>query len=176
MIKTTKILETNRLILQEFSALDAENLYQLNVNPEVIKYTGDPAFKSITEAEKFIANYSDYKKNGFGRWAVVLKSSDTFLGWCGLKLNSEGFIDIGFRFFEDQWGKGYATESANAVLNYGFNVLNLKEIIGRAASENKASVHVLEKLNMTFWKSDTCHGIENAGYYRINKQAYNNFL
>ncbi len=118
-------------------------------------------------------NYSDYQTNGFGRWAVIDKPSNQFLGWCGLKLNEEKFIDLGFRFFKTQWGKGYATESARATLEYGFNQLNMNEIIGRVALDNKASINVLEKLSMTFWKYDQCKGIQNSVYYKLNKAQFN---
>lgn len=65
------ILETGRLILRELNTADAENLYRLNQNPEVIKYTGNAAFHSINEAKSFLENYSDYQKHGYGRWAVI---------------------------------------------------------------------------------------------------------
>jgi RimJ/RimL family protein N-acetyltransferase len=168
-----KIIETERVILRELIPSDAINFYKLNADPEVIRYTGDLPFSSATEAESFLLNYRDYHQHGFGRWAVVTKDTNNFLGWCGLKLNEERFIDIGFRFFRSVWGKGYATESAKASLDYGFNQLSIDEIIGRVSSENKPSIRVLEKLNMKFWKYDNCEGIESAMYYRINKVQYN---
>ena len=145
------ILETDRLVLREFSIEDAENFYQLNLNPNVIKYTGDKAFESISLAENFLINYIDYKTNGFGRWAVINKANGEFLGWCGLKYAKElNQTDIGFRFFEKHWNKGFATESAEACINYGFEKLNLKTIVGRAMAENIASIKVLEKLGMKY--------------------------
>jgi|TARA_B110000259_G_scaffold156815_1_gene178506 ribosomal-protein-alanine N-acetyltransferase len=62
-----KITETNRLILRELDSNDSEFFYNLNLDPEVLKYTGDLPFSSIVDAENFLINYSDYKKNGFGR-------------------------------------------------------------------------------------------------------------
>lgn len=168
-----KIVETNRLILRELNRTDAKQFFNLNANPEVLKYTGDVPFSSISNAESFLKNYTEYKKNGFGRWAVLSKTSGEFLGWCGLKRNEEGDIDLGFRFFQENWGKGYATEAAKACLNIGFNTLHIDEIIGRAAIENIASTKVLEKIGMTFWKKDLCEGIENSVYYKINKTQYN---
>lgn len=168
-----RITETKRLILRELRPSDAEIFFELNADPEVMKYTGDVAFPSILKAEHFLKNYSDYRNNGFGRWAVILKNSNKFLGWCGLKLNEENLIDLGFRFFRNEWGKGYATESANASLEYGFNHLNIDEIIGRDSQDNKASIKVLKKSGMKFWKNDTCKGIENAVYYKINNTQYN---
>ena len=145
------ILETERLYLREFLPEDGLNFFNLNSDPEVIKYTGNKAFESLSEANSFILNYSDYKEHGFGRWAVCLKSTNKFLGWCGLKLEiDKNEIDLGFRFSKNNWGKGYATESAIACVKYGFNILNLKEIVGRAYVKNKASIHVLEKCGLKF--------------------------
>jgi len=146
-----KIAETERLILRELTPEDAEHFFNLNQNPNVIKYTGDSSFTSVEEARNFLKNYKDYERNGYGRWAVVDKSDHTFLGWCGLKYHEETReTDIGFRFFEEYWNKGYASESAAASLNYGFEKLNLPKIIGRAMAENTASIRVLQKMGMLF--------------------------
>ncbi|MGL4581624.1 MAG: GNAT family N-acetyltransferase [Flavobacterium sp.] len=145
------ILETERLLLRELTIDDATNFYQLNLNPNVMRYTGDDAFSSVEEAHTFLANYSDYERNGYGRWAVIRKEDNAFLGWCGLKYNADiGETDIGFRFFEEFWNKGYATESAKACLEYGFTTLGLPHIIGRAMRENMASIKVLEKIGLVY--------------------------
>jgi len=145
------ILETDRLLLREFEVCDAKNFYELNLNPNVIKYTGNKAFKDINEAKYFLENYSDYQRNGFGRWAVINKANQVFLGWCGLKYDEKlNETDIGFRFFEHFWNLGFATESAKACIDYGFAKLNLKTIIGRAMKENSASVKVLEKIGLQY--------------------------
>lgn len=166
------VLETNRLVLREFELTDAKDCYFLNADPEVMKYTGDSAFASVPAAENFLKAYDHYQKHGFGRWAVILKSDQQFLGWCGLKRHEDLMVDLGFRFFRNQWGNGYATEASMACLNYGFNHLNLQKIIGRASQENKASIRVLEKIGMRFWKYDECKGIENSAYYMIAKEHY----
>lgn len=168
-----QITETSRLTLREFELSDAEKMWELNSDPDVIKFTGDPPFDSIEKAGEFIKNYKDYSENGYGRWAVIAKDKNDFVGWCGLKLNEDNFVDIGFRFFKKDWNKGYATESAKACLDYGFSDLNLNEIIGRASSENTASIRVLKKLSMDFWKNDDCKGIENSVYYKMNKSKFN---
>ena len=141
------ILETERLILREFSLLDAESLFALNTNPNVLQYSGDAPFTSVAASELFICNYSSYADYGYGRWSVVLKSSNEFIGWCGIKFHpSLNYTDLGFRFFEKHWNQGYATESGRAVINYSFTQLNLKELVARVENENLASVRVLQKL------------------------------
>jgi len=158
------IIETNRLYLRELSISDADDFYELNKDNDVMKYTGDKPFDSVEAAQVFLKNYKDYKMNGFGRWAVVLKEGETFIGWCGLKLNEENLIDVGFRFYKKYWNNGYASESAQAVLNYGFTTLQMTEIIGRVDQSNTASIRVLEKLGMKFWKQN-----KSIIYYKLGK-------
>ena len=167
-----KILETSRLILREFELHDAKEMWELNNDPDVIKYTGDPPFESVEEAKLFLKNYSDYQKNGFGRWAVLLKDTNEIIGWCGLKLNDDTKVDIGFRFFKKYWNNGYATESAKACLQYGFKNLELTEIIGRASVYNKPSIKVLENIHMNYWKTETYPGLGDTVYYRISHKEY----
>ena len=165
-----EILQTERLLLRELNPDDAENFYKLNLNPNVIKYTGNSAFKDIDEAKEFLENYQDYQLNGFGRWAVIEKSTNEFLGWCGLKYDKNlDETDIGFRFFEEHWNKGLATESAKACINFGFENLNLKSIVGRAMSENIASIKVLEKIGLKFEREFDFDKSNKGVIYRINK-------
>lgn len=161
------ILETSRLVLRELNLGDAKDFYALNSNPKVIRYTGDSAFKNIGEAKQFLENYQDYKLNGYGRWAVILKETNQFIGWCGLKFDNDE-TDIGFRFFEQEWNKGYATESALACLNYGFKELQLKCVIGRAMKTNIWSIRVLEKIGLEYDRDIEFDGCE-AVLYRIEK-------
>jgi RimJ/RimL family protein N-acetyltransferase len=164
-----QILETNRLILRELSTADAKDFYRLNSDSEVMKYTGDLPFNSEADAKGFLENYSAYKDYGYGRWAVILKDTGCFIGWCGLKINEENLVDLGFRFFKEQWGKGYATEAAKASIYYGFEKIGLDQIIGRSARKNYGSIRVLEKIGMKFWKNDSCKGIQDSVYYKITR-------
>lgn len=145
------ILETKRLILREITVEDAVHAYELNLDPEVIRYTGDVAFASIDEARNFLKNYDHYQKYGFGRWGVINKADGDFLGWCGLKYTADlNEHDIGFRFFKRHWNKGYATESAKACIDIGFDRFGMTTIVGRAMKDNIGSIRVLEKIGLTF--------------------------
>jgi RimJ/RimL family protein N-acetyltransferase len=166
------ILDTERLVLREFEERDAQNLFDLNADSDVIRYTGDPPFSSVLDARKFIRNYDQYERYGYGRWAVLLKPEEKFIGWCGLKMNEIHEVDIGYRFFKKFWNLGFATEAATACLKYGFEHLQLGSIIGRSAKENHASIRVLEKIGLRYWKDDTCKGMENSLYYRITLKEY----
>ncbi|MFP3833340.1 GNAT family N-acetyltransferase [Chryseobacterium sp. SIMBA_028] len=165
-----KILETDRFLLRELTVDDAMSFYELNKNSKVIQYTGDRSFESVEEAVTFLRNYKDYGENGYGRWAVIDKSNNEFLGWCGLKYDSsKDETDLGFRFFEKFWNRGVATESAIACLKYGLGQLKLKKIVGRAMSENIASIKVLQKLGFTFDKEFDFDGYKGV-IYTIEKK------
>lgn len=159
------ITETNRLYLREMSIADAENLYLLNLDFDVLKYTGDVPFKNIDEAKTFLENYDHYKKFNFGRWAVINKIDNDFLGWCGLKYSQDvDEIDLGFRFFKKHWQKGYATESAKACIDIAFNKFRISTIVGRAMKENIASIKVLEKIGLRYYKPYAFDGEEGVIY------------
>lgn len=144
------IITTDRLFLRTFKSVDAYSLFRLNNDPEVLKYTGDPPFKNEEEARQFVLNYSHYQQYGLGRWAVIARVDQAFLGWCGIKYSAESNeYDIGFRFFKKYWNKGYATESAAACLQFA-SKLGIFEVVGRANKKNLASIRVLEKLGMRY--------------------------
>jgi RimJ/RimL family protein N-acetyltransferase len=153
-----KNLETERLYFRELSLDDAKLLIDLNSNPNVIRYVDDGPVKDLDEAKKILTDiiFPQYP-NKMGRWAVHLKATDEFIGWCGLKYVKEADeVDLGYRFFEQYWGKGYATEAAKAVLDYGVYTLKLKNIIARAAKANVASIHVIKKLGFAYMEDDMC--------------------
>jgi [ribosomal protein S5]-alanine N-acetyltransferase len=161
---------TERLYLREMNVDDAEQAFLLNSDPEVVRHTGDGPFASVEAAREFLAAYRDYKVNGLGRWAVLRKADDVWLGWCGLKRHPNGDVDLGYRLLREHWGQGYATEAGRACLELGFTRFSIDTIIGRVALKNVASVRVLEKLGMTYWKTDVCEHDPEALIYRIERQ------
>jgi len=162
-------LETERLFLREFIISDAQHMFALNSVPEQIEYTGDIAFDSEKEARNFLEEYKDYSLNGFGRWACISKEANEWIGWCGLKKHKDGAVDLGYRFFKQFWGKGFATESAKACLQYGFEVLHLERIIARTDKRNLASIRVIEKIGMHYWKQEDVDHIKDALIFKIDK-------
>jgi [ribosomal protein S5]-alanine N-acetyltransferase len=150
------ILQTPRLILRRFTEADANLLLQLNSNPEVLKYLHEPLLETEEQALHILKTIilPPYKNN-LGRWAMHLKTTNEFIGWCGLKhLVQADEIDLGYRLMQNFWGNGYAFEAAKHTLEYGFNQLHLKTIIGRAHIENIASLKILEKIGMQFIKEE----------------------
>lgn len=150
------IIETKRLFLRTFTLDDAELVYNLNLDPDVIRYTGDP-IKNIEHAKQVLEQtiLPQYALYNHGRWAVLTKHDLQFIGWCGLKTRPErNEVDLGYRFLKSSWGKGYATEAAFASLKYGFEKLGLQKIIGRAMPQNLASLRVLEKCGMLYSRDE----------------------
>ncbi|MEM7656776.1 MAG: GNAT family N-acetyltransferase [Bacteroidota bacterium] len=163
---TSPILTTERLALYRFSERDAAGIFALNLDPQVLRYTGDEPFASKEDARQFLLDYQAvYEATGMGRWTVRRKSDDAYLGWCGLKRHSDGSVDIGFRLLGEFWNRGYATEAAKACVAYGFEALGVAEIIGRAVADNAASIRVLEKLGMAFRKTEQVEGLGEAVIY-----------
>ena len=159
------ILETERTKIRPLTPKDAEHFYMLNQDPEVLKYTGDNPFETVEAAKEFLVQYDQYEKYGVGRWAVINKENEEFLGWCGLKFTEKlNEYDIGFRFFRKHWNNGYATESAKACVELGLNKFKFPEIIGRAMKDNLASIRVLEKIGLVYDRNFDFEGYEGVIY------------
>jgi RimJ/RimL family protein N-acetyltransferase len=167
------VIETERLLLRDFTIEDAPLIYELNHDPEVTRYTLDPV-ENIEQAKQILEQtiLPQYALYNHGRWAVHLRVDLEFLGWCGLKYRPERHeIDLGYRFKKQAWGKGFATESAYACLNYGFEKLGLKRIVGRAMPGNIASLKVLEKIGMNYLCEEIVDGHPAKTY-----ELYNPFI
>jgi ribosomal-protein-alanine N-acetyltransferase len=150
-------IETERLILRDLLPTDDEGMFELDSNAEVHKYLGNNPNKTIEQSREQIENIRrQYIDNGIGRWAAIEKESGNFIGWSGLKFIAEhengltNIHDVGYRLIPKYWGKGYATESAKAALEYAFTKMQLEEVIGTCQQENKASRHALEKCGLKF--------------------------
>jgi [ribosomal protein S5]-alanine N-acetyltransferase len=147
------ILETPRFILREMTEADADQLVRLNANPNVIRYVGEGPVAGTEAALELLHTrvFPQYARHGVGRWAVIRKDDDRYVGWCGLKyLEDTREYDLGYRFYEEHWGRGYATETARAVLDWARAHLPNVRIVGKAHVDNSASIRVLEKLGLRF--------------------------
>jgi RimJ/RimL family protein N-acetyltransferase len=165
--------QTPRLTLREMRPEDAPALALLNADPEVVRYTGDVPFASVEQAREFLENYPSisYLRDGYGRWLVLERDSDEVLGWCGLRMQDCGEVDLGYRLVKRCWGLGYATEAAAACLDAGFGELGLAVIVARAANANVASLRVLEKLGMRVRGPVQCHGMDST-QYALTREAW----
>src|SRR5215213_1097977 len=163
----SKILETERFILRDWTLEDTTALFEICRDAEVMLYigTGKP-YKTVDEAEKFLQWAVEYQKeNGFCRWAVVEKASGKIVGSCGFACRHQlPQAELGYLFDRAVWGKGFATEAARACVNYGFEKFGFREIIALTDLENTASHRVLEKIGFTQRGIEKIDGEDNLIY------------
>ena len=167
--------ETSNLILRELVDTDDKGMFELDSNPDVLKYLYTDPQTNIQQSRDVITFIrKQYVDNGIGRWAVIEKYSGDFVGWAGLKLvtmvlnNQTNYYDVGYRLIPRYWGKGYATETAKASIAYGFNEMKLTKICATASMYNLASRRVLEKVGLTFVEEFLYEG-NPEGWYEIIK-------
>lgn len=152
--------ETARLRHRAFEPNDAEVFYRLNSHADVMRYTCEPMLESVEQARAAIEAYSDFETAGYGRWACVSKDSSRIVGFCGLKYIADmRAVDVGYRFFPEVWGQGFATEAALASVRFGFEELKLDRVIAMVKPENAASIRVLAKVGLSLvGPTNDCHG------------------
>ncbi len=183
MIKINDIY-TERLQLRRWKESDKEPFAALNADPVVMEFFP----KLLTRAESdALANdiKARFEKQGFGLWAVELKDSGQFIGFVGLNVPQfeapfMPAVEIGWRLAKEYWGKGYATEAANAVLDVAFNKLGLTEIVSFTVPANTPSRKVMERLGMTHNpiedfahpKLPVDHPLSKHVLYRINRDQW----
>ncbi len=143
-----KIFETKRLILRHWESVDVEQLFEICGDADVMAYVGDgKPFENMERTEKFLDWVQEYQKeNGFCRWAVIEKANGEIIGSCGFARLENGEIDLGYLFAKEVWGRGFATEAAQACLKYGFENLKFAKIIAMVDIEHIPSQKVLEKI------------------------------
>lgn len=164
-----KVLRTDRLILRPFTIDDIDAAYKMNLDEEVSRWTGDGGVVGKEEIRRRIQEdvLGDYAKYRYGRMAVVLKETEEFIGFCGLKyLEDYEEVDLGYRLMSQYWGRGYATEACQVCLDYGFGQLGLNKIIAMVLPQNKASIRVLDKLGFQFQR-DIVEGEDMALLYAV---------
>jgi [ribosomal protein S5]-alanine N-acetyltransferase len=149
----TTILETNRLIIRQFTFEDTAFVIELLNSPGWLKFIGERHVKTEEDAKNYLRNGSmkSYEEHGFGLSLVELKSDKTPIGVCGLlKRDFLANPDIGYAFLPEFYGQGYAFEAANATIIYAKETLDLPYVIAIVNPDNQLSIRVLEKIGMTF--------------------------
>jgi len=129
---------------------------------------------SYEKAKYDILDYANVSviQPGFGMWATVLKKNNTVIGWTCLKrLHDTNEIEIGYRYFPEYWNKGYCTEICKEILRYGFDELELNEIIAIIRPDNFGSIRVAEKLKLYFEKHVSYFGMD-LNQYTITREKY----
>lgn len=148
-------LETERLLLRRFTAADVDLLVELDSDPAVMRYItgGRPTPRHEIEDDvlpAFLAHYDRWA--GFGFWAAIEKATGEFLGWFHLRPHDGAAPDepeLGYRLRRDAWGRGLATEGAQALIDAGFRDHGASRIHAETMVVNVASRRVMEKCGMT---------------------------
>jgi ribosomal-protein-alanine N-acetyltransferase len=160
-------LESKNCIFREWTSDDLSDLEMIFTNPLVVKHLFADGIPMTKEDLAPILSYftNHYKKYGFGPWAVLDKTTNQFIGLSGLKRVPElENVDLGFAFIPEVWGRGIATETSQAIIDYGFNQLGEKKIGAHCSPENLISKNVLKKVGMRFQKNFERRGLPNELY------------
>jgi len=147
------VLETERLTIRRLTVDDATFILRLLNEPSFLQHIGDRGVRTMAEASQYIlaGPIASYERVGFGLFLVELKNSHVPIGICGLlKRDALDDVDVGFAFVPEFWSKGYAFESASAVVAYGRDTHGLKRIVAISSQDNIASVNLLAKLGFSF--------------------------
>ncbi|MCY7352391.1 MAG: GNAT family N-acetyltransferase [Cytophagaceae bacterium] len=158
-------IETPRLRLRCFVHGDLPDLHRLDSDPDVMRYVIPTRTYDETAAylQKILKNYED--GSGLVRWNVEEKASGEFIGVIGLfRLEDDTDWEIGYRFFQNFWGKGYATEALRTVIDHAFESRHVPRIVAVANPENQASYRVMEKVGMRFEKMAFYYGTDVRFY------------
>jgi len=148
-------METERVALRRFTEADVDNLFDLDGDPEVMRFTtgGIATPREVIQNEtlpRFLRYYERFE--GYGCWAAIEKSSGDFLGWFSLRPSEgadPGEVELGYRLRKAAWGKGYATEVSRALVRKGFTEHAVQRVVATADRVNYASRRVMEKTGLT---------------------------
>ena len=165
------VLETGRLTLRRFNQADVDNLFELNSDPEVMRYLngGKPTPREEIR-DTIIPFHLDYYEqfDGLGTWAAQARSTGEFLGWFHFRPGPSEGVDLGYRLRRSAWNKGYATEGSRALIHKGFTDLGVERVFAHTLTVNTASRRVMEKCGLTFVRTsryegpDTFEGTEHG--------------
>ena len=168
------LLETERLVLRRFTEADADCLFDLDNDPEVMRFIngGTPTPRDVIQNDilpGFL--YYDECFPGYGVWAAIENATGGFLGWLSFRPaeSAPNEAILGYRFRKDAWGKGYATEGARALIRRGFSELGVQRVVATTYEDNLASRRVMEKLGMTLVRTFriTSEDLKTADTYHV---------
>jgi RimJ/RimL family protein N-acetyltransferase len=159
-------LETERLLMRPVVDDDFDAVAALYGDADVMRYIGLRGPLTYEQTRERVAFMVDHwRRHGFGMWSLRLKDGGAFVGRCGLRfMDNTTEIELGYTLAKAFWGRGYATESARAVVRHVFNVLKLKRLVAIADPANTASVNVMKKLGMTFERVGHFYGSDCVLY------------
>jgi ribosomal-protein-alanine N-acetyltransferase len=161
-----KLLETKRLVLRPFETSDAEVAFGWFGDPVVMQFSPAGPDTNLEQTAQRLSNYERHQnEHGFSKWIVIDRSSGLAIGDSGLLVMEEyGWIDLGYRFEETSWGKGFATEVASAWVRVAFERFHMDLLGAFVHPKNLASVRVLEKLRFRPVGKDSIMGMDAILY------------
>lgn len=146
------MIRTERLVMRRWKDSDREPFAQLNADPRVMKHFPALLERDVSDA---LADEIEARMaiNGWGFWAVELQTSGEFIGFVGLNPGHAALpfapcVEIGWRLAFAHWGRGYAQEGARAALAFGFENLELDEIVAFTALSNSRSQALMQRIGM----------------------------
>lgn len=167
------LIETERLLLRKFRESDFEDYFQIFSDPEVTRYIGNGKAMARSEAWMSMASiFGHWQLRGYGLLAVEERTSKVVVGRIGF-INPEGWpgFELGWSLNRHYWGKGYATEGAKALLDYGFRELKQDRIVSLIYPGNIRSIRVAEKLGEKLQSKAEVDGKEVL-VYGIDRSAF----
>jgi len=168
------VLETARLSIRTLTAADVPALYALTSDPRVMAMVGNGQVLSYERTERWIRMaMQDHKTRGWSTWATVDKADRTLLGWSGfVALADSSEIEMVYGFAPAHWGKGLASELAEALLEYGFSSLAFPRIWATIDPEYQASTRIVQKLGMRLVRSDADESGLPTDFYVLEKTEW----
>jgi len=167
------ILETERLLLRRQKISDITPLVDLWTDPEVTRYMGGPRNRNLIKSAFEETAHSPYAEQ-FDLWPVIEKETDRVVGHCGLlekEVEGRPEIELVYVLVSSVWGKGYATEIAQAIKRFAFEVMEVKRLIALIEPENEASERVAIKVGMCLEKEVIRPGGAQRLVYVVEKEG-----
>jgi len=144
-----RILATPRLAIDRFALEDAAFILKLLSEPAFIEHIGDKGVRSLEDARRYLTDgpLASYAQHGFGLWRVALLGNGLPIGMVGIhKREALKDVDLGYAFLADHWGRGFAHEAAEAVMNHATEQLRIDRVVAIVTKSNEASIRVLHKI------------------------------
>jgi ribosomal-protein-alanine N-acetyltransferase len=169
----SQAIDTVRLRLRALTPLDLDAFHRLLTQPGVRRYLLDDEIIPRERAQFFIdTSVASFNANGYGLWGATAKDSEALIGFCGFWLfHDPPRLELLYGLGDDSCGKGFATEMAEAMIRYGFDTLGFSRIEASTDAPNGASVAVMKRAGMTFWRRDVTNGLDTI-YYAAEKVAW----
>jgi len=147
-LPTVPVLTTARLVLRDLRSSDAAGVLAMRSDPEVMRHVNRPLAQSVDEAAALIDLINSRVAAGESvQWAMTLRDNGRFVGiigyWRFMKENHAA--ELGYMLGRDLWGMGYASEAIAAVLDFGFQVMDLHKVQAITRPENLPSIRALTK-------------------------------